>query len=143
MGQRELEAARAKLERFHEEVEEAPGMVALAQQASGDEVTALEMLDDWLLLERDEAGEQVGAGGIFLPQQSQRKARPHCGVVVSVGPGLLRSLPNGGVTGERVALDCCVGDRVYYQDTAVVAIVHGGREYLAMPESKVICKWKR
>ena len=89
----------------------------------------LKPLGDRLVVEPVEQEEQTKSG-IFLPETAKEK--PQQGKIVAAGPGARKE------TGERIALDCEVGDIVLYAKYAGTTIKLDGVEYLILKETDVL-----
>ncbi len=68
--------------------------------------------------------------GIVIPESSKEK--PEQGTVVAVGPGKRSD------TGELIALNVQVGDRVMFSKYGFDEIKVSGVEYLILPESSIL-----
>lgn len=69
--------------------------------------------------------------GIILPESNNEK--PYMGVVVSAGKG--KMLENGTV----IPLEVQVGDTVMFGKYAGTDVKFGGKAYLMMKESEILC----
>jgi len=90
----------------------------------------LRPLHDKILVERDEATAQTAAG-IFLPESSKEK--PTTATVLAVGEGTLNE-----TTGDRIALDITVGDRIILSKWGGTEITLDGDEYLIINAADVL-----
>lgn len=86
-------------------------------------------LGDKVVVKRLEAEEKT-AGGIFLPDTSQK--RPLQGRVLSIGDG--RLLPDGTRAKHQVS----EGDRVLFTPYAGTEVVVSGEELLIMAEEEIL-----
>ena len=68
--------------------------------------------------------------GIFLPETAKEK--PQQGKVIAAGPGARKD------TGERIAMDVKVDDKVLYAKYAGTTIKIDGKELLILKESDVL-----
>ena len=90
----------------------------------------LKPLGDRLVVEPIEA-EETTASGILLPETAKEK--PQEGKVIAAGPGKLDD------SGNRVAMDVKVGDRVLYAKYAGTEIkLDGDNKVLILKESDVL-----
>lgn len=89
----------------------------------------LKPLGDRVVVEVLEQEEKT-AGGIVLPDSAKEK--PQEGKVVAVGSGRLTD------SGEKVALEVKVGDRVIYSKFAGTEVKQGDKEYLVLRESDIL-----
>jgi len=89
----------------------------------------LKPLGDRIVVEPVEQEEQT-ALGIFLPETAKEK--PQQGKVVASGPGLRKE------SGERIAMDVKVGDKVLYARYAGTNVKLDGKEFLILKESDVL-----
>lgn len=89
----------------------------------------LKPLGDRVVVEVLEQEEKT-AGGIVLPDSAKEK--PQEGKVVAVGSGHLTD------SGEKVALEVKVGDRVIYSKFAGTEVKQGDKEYLVLRESDIL-----
>lgn len=89
----------------------------------------LKPLGDRLVIQPAEQEEQTSSG-IFLPETAKEK--PQQGNVLAVGPGARKE------TGERIAMDVAVGDKVLYAKYAGTSIKISGKEYLILKETDVL-----
>ena len=90
----------------------------------------LRPLHDKILVERDEPTAQTAAG-IYLPESSKEK--PTTATVLAVGEGTLNES-----TGDRVALDVTVGDRIILSKWGGTEITLDGEDYLIINASDVL-----
>jgi chaperonin GroES len=86
-------------------------------------------LNDRILVKRLE-GEEKTAGGIIIPDSAKEK--PAEGEVVAVGPGKQKE------TGERVAMDVAVGDRVLFSKYGGTEVKLDGEDFLIMREDDIL-----
>ena len=86
-------------------------------------------LGDRMLVKRVEAEEKT-AGGIVLPETAKEK--PKEGEVIALGAGKVLD------SGERVAFQVAVGDRVLFSSYAGTEVKLDGEEYLIMREEDVL-----
>ena len=86
-------------------------------------------LNDRVLVKRLEGAEKT-AGGIIIPDSAKEK--PAEGEIVAVGPGKLND------SGERVAMDVAVGDRVLFSKYAGTEIKIDGVEHICMRENDIL-----
>ena len=89
----------------------------------------LKPLGDRLVIEVIEVEEKT-ASGLLLPETA--KDKPQEGTVVAVGNGMF--LPSG----ERVALDVTVGDRILFETYSGTQVKYEGKEYLILREADVL-----
>ena len=89
----------------------------------------LKPLGDRIVVEPVEQEEQT-ALGIFLPETAKEK--PQQGKVIASGPGARKE------TGDRIAMDVKVGDKVLYARYAGTNVKLDGKEYLILKESDVL-----
>jgi chaperonin GroES len=76
------------------------------------------------------ASEEKTASGIVLPDTAKEK--PQEGKVVAVGSGRILE------SGERVALEVAVGDRIIFSKYAGTEVKFEGTEYLLLRENDVL-----
>ncbi len=74
--------------------------------------------------------EEKTAGGIIIPDNAKEK--PQKGEVVAVGPG------KASDSGEKVAMELKVGDKVLYGKYSGTEVTVDGDDYLIMRESDVL-----
>nr|WP_320011548.1 co-chaperone GroES [uncultured Desulfobulbus sp.] len=86
-------------------------------------------LNDRILVKRLE-GEEKTAGGIIIPDSAKEK--PAEGEIVAVGPGKQKE------TGERVAMDVAVGDRVLFSKYGGTEVKLDGEDFLIMREDDIL-----
>ena len=86
-------------------------------------------LGDRVLIKPAEAKE-VSKGGIILPDTAQEK--PQEGEIVAIGAGTLSD------SGERVALEVKVGDKVLYGKYSGTEITYNDVSYMIMKESDIL-----
>ena len=86
-------------------------------------------LNDRILVKRLE-GEEKTAGGIIIPDSAKEK--PAEGEIVAVGPGKLND------SGERVAIDVAVGDRVLFSKYGGTEVKLDGEDFLIMREDDIL-----
>ncbi len=86
-------------------------------------------LNDRLLVKRL-AEEEKTAGGIIIPDSAKEK--PAEGEIVAVGPGKLAD------SGERVALQVAVGDKVLFSKYGGTDVKLDGEDYLIMREDDIL-----
>ena len=89
----------------------------------------LRPLGDRIIIELVESEEKT-ASGIVLPDSAKEK--PQEGKVVAVGTGRVLE------SGERVALDVAVGDRIIFSKYAGTEVKYQGVEYLIVRESDIL-----
>ena len=89
----------------------------------------LKPLGDRVIVTPIEADEQT-ASGLFLPETAKEK--PQQGKVVAAGPGARKD------TGERIAMDVKVDDRVLYARYAGATLKLDGKEILILKESDIL-----
>jgi len=90
-------------------------------------------LGNRVVIEPMESGEQVSAGGIYIPDTAKEK--PQEGKVVAVGPG--RMTDDGA---NRVPMELKVGDIVIYSKYAGTEYKEGETEYLVLREDDILFK---
>lgn len=86
-------------------------------------------LNDRILVKRLE-GEEKTAGGIIIPDSAKEK--PAEGEIVAIGPGKRND------TGERVAIDLAVGDRVLFSKYGGTEVKLDGEDFLIMREDDIL-----
>ncbi len=74
--------------------------------------------------------EETTKTGILLPESAKEK--PQQGNVIAAGPGGRKE------SGERIAMDVQVGDKVLYAKYAGTTIKIDGKEYLILKETDVL-----
>ncbi|MFD1780773.1 MULTISPECIES: co-chaperone GroES [Fredinandcohnia] len=89
----------------------------------------LKPLGDRVVIELVESEEKT-ASGIVLPDSAKEK--PQEGKVVAVGTGRVLD------SGERVALEVAVGDRIIFSKYAGTEVKYEGTEYLVLRESDIL-----
>lgn len=89
----------------------------------------LKPLGDRIVIELVETEEKT-ASGIVLPDSAKEK--PQEGKVVAVGSGRVLD------SGERVALEVAVGDRIIFSKYAGTEVKYEGTEYLILRESDIL-----
>ena len=89
----------------------------------------LKPLGDRVVIELVESEEKT-ASGIVLPDTAKEK--PQEGKVVAVGSGRVLD------SGERVALEVSVGDRIIFSKYAGTEVKYEGKEYLVLRESDIL-----
>jgi len=88
----------------------------------------LRPLSDRVVVEPSE-GEEVTAGGIFLPETAKEK--PQQGTIVAAGPGRTED-------GKLIKLDVNVNDKVLYAKYAGTEIKINGKKLLILKESDIL-----
>jgi len=86
-------------------------------------------LGDRIIIELVESEEKT-ASGIVLPDSAKEK--PQEGKVIAVGTGRVLE------SGERVALDVAVGDRIIFSKYAGTEVKYQGVEYLILRENDIL-----
>jgi chaperonin GroES len=89
----------------------------------------LKPLGDRIVVQPSEQEEQTSLG-IFLPETAKEK--PQQGKVIAAGPGARKD------TGERIAMDVKIDDKVLYAKYAGTTIKIDGKELLILKESDVL-----
>jgi Chaperonin 10 Kd subunit. len=89
----------------------------------------LKPLGDRVVIEPIESEEKT-AGGIVLPDTAKEK--PQEGKVVAVGTGRVLD------SGERVAIEVKVGDRIIFSKYAGTEVKYEGKDYLILRESDIL-----
>ncbi|AIE58770.1 co-chaperone GroES [Bacillus methanolicus] len=89
----------------------------------------LKPLGDRIVIELVETEEKT-ASGIVLPDTAKEK--PQEGKVVAVGTGRVLD------SGERVAIEVSVGDRIIFSKYAGTEVKYDGKEYLILRESDIL-----
>ncbi len=89
----------------------------------------LRPLGDRIIIELVESEEKT-ASGIVLPDSAKEK--PQEGKVVAVGTGRVLE------SGERVALDVAVGDRIIFSKYGGTEVKYQGVEYLILRETDIL-----
>ena len=89
----------------------------------------LRPLGDRVVIELVELEEKT-ASGIVLPDTAKEK--PQEGKVIAVGTGRVLD------SGERVALEVSVGDRIIFSKYAGTEVKYEGTEYLVVRENDIL-----
>ncbi|RDI37922.1 co-chaperone GroES [Falsibacillus pallidus] len=89
----------------------------------------LKPLGDRVIIELVESEEKT-ASGIVLPDSAKEK--PQEGKIVAVGTGRVLE------SGERVALEVAVEDRIIFSKYAGTEVKYQGTEYLILRESDIL-----
>lgn len=89
----------------------------------------LRPLGDRIVIELVESEEKT-ASGIVLPDSAKEK--PQEGKVVAVGTGRVLE------SGERVALEVSVGNRIIFSKYSGTEVKYQGNEYLILRESDIL-----
>ena len=89
----------------------------------------LRPLGDRIVIELVESEEKT-ASGIVLPDSAKEK--PQEGKVIAVGTGRVLE------SGERVALEVTVGDRIIFSKYAGTEVKFEGTEYLLLRENDIL-----
>ncbi|ANB59411.1 chaperonin GroES [Anoxybacillus voinovskiensis] len=89
----------------------------------------LKPLGDRIVIELIQTEEKT-ASGIVLPDTAKEK--PQEGKVVAVGTGRVLD------SGERVAPEVAVGDRIIFSKYAGTEVKYEGKEYLILRESDIL-----
>ncbi|NWQ43696.1 co-chaperone GroES [Bacillus sp. EB106-08-02-XG196] len=89
----------------------------------------LRPLGDRIVIELVESEEKT-ASGIVLPDSAKEK--PQEGKVVAVGTGRVLE------SGERVALEVSVGDRIIFSKYSGTEVKFDGNEYLILRENDIL-----
>ncbi|MCA1056956.1 co-chaperone GroES [Rossellomorea aquimaris] len=89
----------------------------------------LKPLGDRVVIELVESEEKT-ASGIVLPDSAKEK--PQEGKVVAVGTGRVLD------SGERVALEVAVGERIIFSKYAGTEVKYQGTEYLILRDSDIL-----
>jgi chaperonin GroES len=89
----------------------------------------LKPLGDRIVIELVESEEKT-ASGIVLPDSAKEK--PQEGRVVAVGTGRVLE------SGERVALEVSVGDRIIFSKYSGTEVKFEGNEYLILRENDIL-----
>ncbi|WP_027410638.1 co-chaperone GroES [Anoxybacteroides tepidamans] len=89
----------------------------------------LKPLGDRVVIELVQTEEKT-ASGIVLPDTAKEK--PQEGKVVAVGTGRVLD------SGERVAPEVAVGDRIIFSKYAGTEVKYEGKEYLILRESDIL-----
>ena len=84
----------------------------------------LKPLGGRVIVQPNEDDEQRTASGLVIPDTAKEK--PQTGRVLAVGPGDLTD------DGDRVPVDCSVGDTVVYSKYAGTELKYEGEEYLIL-----------
>ncbi|MBN1302830.1 MAG: co-chaperone GroES [Anaerolineales bacterium] len=90
---------------------------------------SLKPLGDRLVVEPQEQ-EEVTAGGIVLPETAKEK--PQQGTVLAIGPGTRDD------SGNRIAMDVKVGDKVLYAKYGGTEFKQDGKKLLILRESDIL-----
>lgn len=91
--------------------------------------SVLKPLGDRVVIELVQTEEKT-ASGIVLPDTAKEK--PQEGKVVAVGTGRVLD------SGERVAPEVAVGDRIIFSKYAGTEVKYEGKEYLILRESDIL-----
>jgi chaperonin GroES len=75
--------------------------------------------------------EEISGKGIIIPDTAN-KEKPEKGEVIAVGPGKMSK------SGERMALNVKVGDRVVFTKYSPNEVKINGEEYLVLSESDLL-----
>ena len=86
-------------------------------------------LGDRIVIELVESEEKTSSG-IVLPDSAKEK--PQEGKVVAVGSGRVLE------SGERVALEVAIGDRIIFSKYGGTEVKYQGTEYLILRESDIL-----
>jgi chaperonin GroES len=86
-------------------------------------------LGDRVIIEPSE-GEEMTAGGLYLPETAKEK--PQQGKVVAVGPG------RRDEAGKLISMDVKLDDKVLYAKYAGTEIKMGSTKYLIVKESDIL-----
>jgi len=86
-------------------------------------------LQDRILVQRSD-GEEKTAGGIIIPDSAKEK--PQEGTVVAVGKGKVLD------SGQVVALEVSIGDRVLFGKYAGTEVTLDGEDYVILREDDVL-----
>jgi chaperonin GroES len=86
-------------------------------------------LNDRIIVRRTEEQEQM-RGGLYIPDTAKEK--PQEGAVIAVGNGKILN------SGERVAMDIKVGDKVLFGKYSGTEVKLDGEEYLILREEDVL-----
>ncbi|MBB5326330.1 chaperonin GroES [Anoxybacillus tepidamans] len=89
----------------------------------------LKPLGDRIVIELIQTEEKT-ASGIVLPDTAKEK--PQEGKVVAVGTGRVLD------SGERIAPEVAVGDRIIFSKYAGTEVKYEGKEYLILRESDIL-----
>jgi chaperonin GroES len=89
----------------------------------------LKPLGDRIVVQPIEQEEQTTLG-IFLPETAKEK--PQQGKIIAAGPGARKD------TGERIAMDVKIDDKVLYAKYAGTTIKLDGKELLILKESDIL-----
>jgi chaperonin GroES len=89
----------------------------------------LKPLGDRVVIELVESEEKT-ASGIVLPDSAKEK--PQEGKIVAVGSGRVLD------SGERVALEVSVGDRIIFSKYSGTEVKYQGTEYLILRDSDIL-----
>ena len=89
----------------------------------------LKPLGDRVVIELVESEEKT-ASGIVLPDSAKEK--PQEGKIVAVGTGRVLD------SGERIALEVSVGDRIIFSKYAGTEVKYQGIEYLILRDSDIL-----
>ena len=96
---------------------------------SAKTATKIQPLADRVVVKPLEEEEQM-RGGLYIPDTAKEK--PQQGEIVAVGPGKFSE------SGERIAPDVEVGQKVLYGKYSGTEVTVGGEEYLILRESDVL-----
>lgn len=88
-------------------------------------------LEDRVIIEPLDEGENKTKGGVFLPETSD-KEKPEQGKIVAVGPGKLLE------DGKRAPAEVKVGDKVIFTKYGPDEVKVNGKEYLIARQSDIL-----
>ena len=84
-----------------------------------------------VLIEPNDAGMKMSAGGLYIPEKSQRK--PQIGTIVGIGPGLKEN------SGEYAPIDeLSIGDKVLFNKFSAVEVEEDGKTYVLLDAEDVL-----
>jgi len=90
--------------------------------------TTLKPLGDRVVVEPIK--NELSAGGIALPETA--KEEPQRGIVLAAGPGLRDG------SGQRIAMDVAVGDKVLFARYGGSSLKHEGKDLLILREDEIL-----
>jgi len=89
-------------------------------------------LADYVVIKPNEVTEEKTKSGLYVPDTAKEK--PQEGEVLAVGPGAVND------TGDIIAMNVAVGDKVIFRKYAGNSIKYDGEEYLLLSEKEILAK---